>query len=223
LPRRPLNVDTTPYTGRSPKDKFLVREPGSDDRIWWGDVNAEISEAHFEGLREKVVEHLGRSDLYVVDAFAGADPKHRIAVRVVTNHPYHALFARTMFIDPSEQELRKPSRRLGPTRPGSSPIRHNELHGHFVPSTSREEAGRRQFYAGEIKSRSSAMNDRLPSRTSSRCTARRTGDVGTLVTFFGLSGTGDDARPIRSAGDRRRRARLGRRGRLNFEGGSYAR
>ena len=55
----PLAVDTGKHTGRSPKDKFVVREPGSEDRIWWGDVNAEISEEHFEGLREKVVAHLG--------------------------------------------------------------------------------------------------------------------------------------------------------------------
>ena len=71
----PLAVDTGKHTGRSPKDKFVVREPGSEERIWWGDVNAEISEEHFEGLREKVAAHLGGDDdLYVVDAFAGADP-----------------------------------------------------------------------------------------------------------------------------------------------------
>ena len=80
----PLAVDTGKYTGRSPKDKFVVREPGSEDRIWWGDVNAEFAEDRYEGLREKVAAHLGERDLYVVDAFAGADPKHRIAVRVVT-------------------------------------------------------------------------------------------------------------------------------------------
>src|SRR5918994_4067061 len=82
----PLAVDTGRHTGRSPKDKFVVREHGSEDRIWWGDVNAELAEERFEGLREKVVAHLGERDLYVVDAFAGADPKHRIAVRVLTNH-----------------------------------------------------------------------------------------------------------------------------------------
>src|SRR5687768_10832079 len=102
----PLAVDTGKHTGRSPKDKFVVREPGSEDRIWWGDVNAELAEDRFEGLRDKVAAHLGERDLYVVDAFAGADPKHRIALRVLTNHPYHALFARTMFIDPTEEELR---------------------------------------------------------------------------------------------------------------------
>src|SRR5581483_9294629 len=101
----PLVVDTGRFTGRSPKDKFVVREPGSEDRIWWGSVNQPLSEAHFEGLRAKVVSHLDAQDLYVVDAFAGADPEHRIAVRVVTGRPYHALFAKTMFIEPDEDDL----------------------------------------------------------------------------------------------------------------------
>src|SRR5215831_8593439 len=102
----PLAVDTGRFTGRSPKDKFLVEEDGSRERIWWGDVNQPISEEHFEGLRDKVAARLGAADpLYVVDAWAGADPAHRIGVRVVTAHPYHALFARTMFIDPTDDEL----------------------------------------------------------------------------------------------------------------------
>nr|MBA2643584.1 phosphoenolpyruvate carboxykinase (ATP) [Actinomycetota bacterium] len=80
----PLVVDTGAHTGRSPKDKFIVREPGSEDRIWWSDVNASITPAHFERLRERVAAHLGEGDVYVVDAFAGADPAHRIAVRIVS-------------------------------------------------------------------------------------------------------------------------------------------
>ena len=101
----PLVVDTGRHTGRSPKDKFVVREPGSEDRIWW-EGNQEFSEDAFERLRRKVTAHLSaEATLYVVDAFAGADPEHRIAVRVVTTHPYHALFARTMFIDPLPEEL----------------------------------------------------------------------------------------------------------------------
>ena len=63
------------------------------------------AEAHFDGLREKVVAHLDAQDLYVVDAFAGADEAHRISVRVITDRPYHALFARTMFIVPTAEEL----------------------------------------------------------------------------------------------------------------------
>ena len=98
----PLAVDTGTFTGRSPKDKFVVEEPGSQDRIWWGEINHPLPEDRFHGLRAKVVEHLeARDPLYVVDAFAGADPTHRIGVRVVTGSPYHALFAKTMFITPA--------------------------------------------------------------------------------------------------------------------------
>ena len=95
----PLVVDTGRHTGRSPKDKFIVREPSSEHRIWWGG-NGELDGDSFQGLRDKVVAFLdGQPVLYVINAFAGADHKHRIAVRVVTNRPYHALFAKTLFID----------------------------------------------------------------------------------------------------------------------------
>src|SRR5437763_994532 len=71
----PLVVDTGVHTGRSPKDKFIVREPGSADRIWWGDVNRELPEDKFDGLRDKVVTYLNRQPvLYIIDALAGADP-----------------------------------------------------------------------------------------------------------------------------------------------------
>ena len=90
----PLAVDTGAFTGRSPKDKFLVEEDSSQDRIWWGDVNQPLSEDHFDHLRDKVTAQLGAADaLYVIDAWAGVDPAHRIGVRVITAHPYDALFA----------------------------------------------------------------------------------------------------------------------------------
>src|SRR5438067_12583694 len=93
-----LDAETGQHTGRSPKDKFIVREPSSESRIWWGG-NGEIDEASFQGLRDKVVAFLDdQPTLYVVNAFPGADHQHRIAVRVVTNRPYHALFAKTLFI-----------------------------------------------------------------------------------------------------------------------------
>src|ERR687883_1728498 len=66
----PLVVDTGHHTGRSPNDKFVVREPGSEERIWWSDVNVELDEDGFERLREKLVSHLEGADLYVVDSFA---------------------------------------------------------------------------------------------------------------------------------------------------------
>src|SRR5919202_1517004 len=101
----PLCVDTGRYTGRSPKDKFVVREPGSEERIWWSKVNQPLDEERFEGLRGKVTSFLEGQDLYVVDSFAGADPAHRLAVRVITHSPWHALFAKTLFIDPTVEEV----------------------------------------------------------------------------------------------------------------------
>src|SRR5919201_220841 len=101
----PLVVDTGRHTGRSPKDKFVVREPESEERIWWGSVNQPLDEERFEALREKIVSYLEPRDLYVVDAFAGADPAHRLGVRVVTYSAWHALFAKTLFIDPTDEEL----------------------------------------------------------------------------------------------------------------------
>ena len=101
----PLAVDTGHHTGRSPNDKFVVRELGSEDRIWWSKINQDLEPEQFEGLRTKVVSHLEGQDLYVVDAFAGADPAHRLALRVITHSPWHALFAKTLFIDPTDEEL----------------------------------------------------------------------------------------------------------------------
>ena len=227
----PLAVDTGKHTGRSPKDKFVVREPGSEDRIWWGDVNAEISEEHFEGLREKVVEHIGDRGLYVVDAFAGADPKQRVAVRIVTNHPYHALFARTMFIDPTEDELRDfvpqalvlhaPALEADPktdgTRTGTFVVLHPSRQEVLIGGT---------FYAGEIKkSIFTLMNDLLPLAGvfPMHCSAN-VGDDGDVAIFFGLSGTGKttlSADPERSLiGDDEHG--WGDDGVFNFEGGCYA-
>ncbi len=73
----PFVVDTGKHTGRSAEDKFVVREPGSEDRIWWGKVNQPMSEEQFDRLRAKVAAHLGERDLYVSDHFAGADPDRR--------------------------------------------------------------------------------------------------------------------------------------------------
>src|SRR5919202_367280 len=101
----PLVVDTGDHTGRAPKDKFVVREPRSAGRIAWSEVNQAMDETDFQGLRDKIVRSLGRQDLYVVDAFAGADPAHRLGVRVITDSPWHALFAKTLFIDPTDEEL----------------------------------------------------------------------------------------------------------------------
>jgi phosphoenolpyruvate carboxykinase (ATP) len=227
----PMVVDTGRHTGRSPKDKFVVREPGSEDRIWW-DGNQEIGEDSFERLRDKVADHLGKeSTLYVVDAFAGADHAHRIAVRVVTTHPYHALFAKTMFIEPTLAELRTfepqalvlhaPALEAVPeddaTRTGTFIVLHPSRTEVLIGGT---------FYAGEIKkSIFTVMNDRLPLEgvLPMHCSAN-VGDDGRSAIFFGLSGTGKttlSADPERALiGDDEHG--WGDAGVFNLEGGCYA-
>ena len=226
-----LAVDTGEHTGRSPKDKLVVREPGSQDRIWWGDVNAPLEEDRFEGLRDKVTDYLGDRDLYVIDAYAGADPAHRVALRVVTDRPYHALFARTMFIDPSPEELRDfrpealvlhaPGLEADPgedgTRSGTFVVLHPTRQEVLIGGT---------FYAGEIKkSIFTLMNDRLPLHGlfPMHCSAN-VGEEGDVAIFFGLSGTG---KTTLSADPERRligddEHGWGENGIFNFEGGCYA-
>jgi phosphoenolpyruvate carboxykinase (ATP) len=228
----PLVVDTGIHTGRSPRDKFIVREPDSEDRIWWGPVNQPIAEDRFEGLRDKVAASLDEADLlYVVDAFAGAAPEHRIAVRVVTAHPYHALFARTLFIDPTEEELADfvpTALVLHAPEVEADPEEDETRTGTFVvlhPSRSEVVIGG-TYYAGEIKkSIFTVMNDRLPLEgvLPMHCSAN-VGDDGKVAVFFGLSGTGKttlSAEPSRKLiGDDEHG--WGDSGVFNIEGGCYA-
>jgi phosphoenolpyruvate carboxykinase (ATP) len=228
----PLVVDTGRFTGRSPRDKFVVREDGSEGRIWWGEVNAEISEEHFDGLRAKLVAHLENSDVYVIDAFCGAEPKHRLGVRVLTAHPYHALFAKTMFIEPTEAELagfepdvlvlHEPAVEADPqedgTRTGVFVCLHPTRGEILIGGT---------FYAGEIKkSVFTLMNDRLPLAgvMPMHCSANVSADGRDVAIFFGLSGTGKttlSADPSRKLiGDDEHG--WGDDGVFNFEGGCYA-
>ncbi len=193
----PLVVDTGRHTGRSPNDKFLVREPGSEDRIWWGTVNQSIDEARSESLRDKLTSFLEDQDLYVVDSFAGADPAHRLAVRVITDSAWHALFAKTLFIEPTEDELTEfepealvlhaPAVEADPdedrTRSPTFVLLHPTRAEILVGGT---------FYAGEIKkSVFTLMNDRLALEgvLPMHCSAN-VGDEGNVAVFFGLSGTG---------------------------------
>jgi phosphoenolpyruvate carboxykinase (ATP) len=227
----PLVVDTGRHTGRSPKDKFVVREPESEDRIWWSDVNQEIAEESFDGLREKLVDGLEAGDVYVVDAFAGADPEHRLAVRVVTESAWHALFVKTLFIDPAEEELDRfepralvlhaPSVEADPEEDGTRSETFVVLH----PTRQEVLIGGTE-YAGEIKkSIFTLMNDRLPldGVFPMHCSAN-VGDDDRVAVFFGLSGTGKTTLSAdlerRLIGDDEHG--WGPNGVFNIEGGCYA-
>ncbi|MFQ5896119.1 MAG: phosphoenolpyruvate carboxykinase (ATP), partial [Nitrospinota bacterium] len=100
-----LVVKTGAFTGRSPKDKLTVAEPSVKDHIWWGPVNRPFDPERFEPLFAKVKSYLQRKELFVFDGWAGADPEHRLGVRVVAEKAWHALFARTLFLRPTPEEL----------------------------------------------------------------------------------------------------------------------
>jgi phosphoenolpyruvate carboxykinase (ATP) len=224
----PLVVDTGKHTGRSPNDKFVVREPSSESRIWWGKVNQPLEPESFERLREKVTAYLGERDLYVVDAYAGADPAHRLAVRVITPVAFHALFARTMFLPPEEGDFTPDAVVLHAPGLEADPATDGTRSGTFIAlhPTRGEVLIGGTFYTGEIKkSVFTLMNDRLPLEGvfSMHCSAN-VGDAGDVAIFFGLSGTGKttlSADPARHLiGDDEHG--WGDSGVFNFEAGCYA-
>ena len=93
-------------TGRSPKDKRVVKHPDSENNVDWGPINIELDEHTFNVNRERAIDYLNtREELYVVDAYAGWDPKYRLSVRIVCTRAYHALFMQNMLIMPTAEEL----------------------------------------------------------------------------------------------------------------------
>src|SRR5450759_2349605 len=90
-----LAIVTAPYTGRSPNDKFITKEPTSEDDIWWGKINVPVSEVTFEALLGKMLAYFQGRDLFVKDVFAGADPNYRLHVRVVSELAVTGLFVHT--------------------------------------------------------------------------------------------------------------------------------
>src|SRR5437763_10713789 len=96
---------TGPRTGRSPRDRFLVADPSYREQIWWGTINRPLDPAAFDRLHDRVRAYLQGRDLFVFDGWACADPRHRLAVRVVADKAWHALFAHCLLLRPSPQEL----------------------------------------------------------------------------------------------------------------------
>ncbi len=226
-----LVVQTGKHTGRSPKDKFIVEEPGSSASVWWGEINQPISEARYEALRERVMDHLAGREVFVQDCYVGADPAHRRSLRVTTETAWASLFADNLFIRPSAEELERfepnfmvydaASLKADPARDGTRTetfilvhLRRREV---LIGGTS---------YAGEIKkSVFSVMNYLLPDEgvLPMHCSAN-VGERGDVAIFFGLSGTGKtslSADPERTLiGDDEHG--WGDSGVFNFEGGCYA-
>ncbi len=226
-----LVVSTGAHTGRSPQDRFIVEQPATRDAVDWNDINRPISQIHADRLREATLDYLSQRKCFVQDLDAGADPAYRLPIRIVTPSAWHALFAATMFIEPSE------------AAPSGQDPAFTVLHApDFEPEP--DEFGLRTStfivvdmeaavvliggtqYAGEIKkSIFSVMNFVLPERDvmpmHCSCNAGADGDV---ALFFGLSGTGKttlSADPDRIlVGDDEHG--WSDRGVYNFEGGCYA-
>ncbi len=227
----PLVVRTGEHTGRAPNDKYIVREPSSEDKVWWGPVNQAMTPEQFAGLYHRLLSYLEGKDLFVQDCFAGADRQYRVPIRVVSETAWHALFARNMFKQATTAEL---SRHV----PEFTVI--NVPNFHAKPEVDRTRSvvcvvihfGQKLIlvcgthYAGEIKkSIFTVMNYLLPQKNvlSMHCAAN-VGPRGDTAIFFGLSGTGKtslSADPARTLiGDDEHG--WSEQGIFNIEGGCYA-
>ena len=100
-----LVVNTGKFTGRAPKDRFIVEDDTTRETVWWGNINQPISEAHFDRLYSKIVGHLGDKKVYVRDMYAGADKTHRLRVRFINTFAWHNLFTYNMFLQPEDYKL----------------------------------------------------------------------------------------------------------------------
>jgi len=227
----PLVVRTGKHTGRSPEDKFIVEEPSSRDKIWWGKVNRPISEAHYDRLRARLVAECAEKDLYVQDCLIGADPVHQRRLRVYTETAWASVFARNLFRRPTAEQLDGfepnftiicvPSFKADPategTRTETAILLHLERMEIIIVGTE---------YAGEIKkSAFTVMNYLMPDEgVLPMHSSVNVGAAHDSVVFFGLSGTGKttlSADPLRSLiGDDEHG--WGPNGLFNFEGGCYA-
>ncbi len=220
-------------TGRSPGDKRIVRHPDSENDIWWGPINVEVSKTTFAINRERAIDYLNtHKRLYVVDGFAGWDPKEQIKVRIICSRPYHALFMWNMLIRPSDEELAnfgEPDYVI--FNAGQFPA-----NTHTTGMTSKTSVDlyfeEKEIvilgteYAGEMKKGIfTVMNYIMPKKDvlSMHCSANE-GKGGDVSLFFGLSGTG---KTTLSADDNRKLIGDDEHcwtddGVFNIEGGCYA-
>ncbi|MBI3894806.1 MAG: phosphoenolpyruvate carboxykinase [Acidobacteria bacterium] len=227
----PLVVNTGRYTGRSPNDKFIVQEPGSEDHIWWGPVNRPFEAEQFDRIYQRVLAFLQGRELFVQDCFVGADPSYRKPLRVITELAWHSLFSRNMFVRPDWSKVHQHV-------PEYTIISVPNFHAVPALDGTRSEAfilvhfGKKLVliggtsYAGEIKkSVFTIMNYCLPLENifSMHCSANIGSEQDTAI-FFGLSGTGKTTLSTdperRLIGDDEHG--WSDRGVFNFEGGCYA-
>ena len=229
----PLVVRTGEYTGRSPNDRFFVKEPGSEHRIRWGAGNRPFDPQQYDSIRARFMAYLSGKELFVQDCYVGADGEHRLPIRIITKMAWHSLFARNMFLPETDPE------RLARHVPAFTVICAPGFHSRPEMDSTRSEVfilihfGRKEvliggtLYAGEIKkSIFTVMNYLLPQRgvLPMHCSASYGKDENDVSVLFGLSGTGKtslSADPEQTlVGDDEHG--WCDRGVFNFEGGCYA-
>ena len=228
----PFVAVTAPHTGRSPNDKFVVKEQSTEQDVDWGKVNQPITTEKFDVLLGDVRNYLNkRDDLFVQDLYCGADPTHRLSVRYVSPSAWHMAFVRNMFIRPDIADLASFDPNftvLHAPEFQADPAKHGTRTGTFIVLNLAQRmiliGGTR--YAGELKkSMFTVMNYYMPKQgvLSMHCSAN-TGKAGDTALFFGLSGTGKttlSADPERNLiGDDEHG--WSKDGTFNFEGGCYA-
>jgi phosphoenolpyruvate carboxykinase (ATP) len=227
-----LAIDTGEFTGRSPKDKFIVKDAGTADSVWWSQFNIPIEGDKFDALYHKMCAYLTGRDVYVRDAYVCADPQFRLNLRVITEYPWSNMFAHNMFLRPTEDELMT----IQPEwhvicAPGFMAVPHldgtRQHNFAIVDFTKKKVLIGGTGYTGEIKKGIfSVLNYILPHERnvlSMHCSAN-VGENGDTAVFFGLSGTGKTT--LSSDPDRRLigddEHGWSENGIFNFEGGCYA-
>lgn len=193
-----IMCDTGAFTGRSPKDKFIVRDKKTQDTVWWGEINFPIEGKYFDQLHQKMLSYLEGKDIYVRDAYAGAHPDYQLRLRVVNTQAWQNLFCYNMFLRPKTSELEKfepnftilciPEFKADPAVDGV-----RQANFTMIDFTKRIILIGGSGYAGEMKKGIfSVLNYTLPKEEgvlSMHCSAN-VGDDNDTAIFFGLSGTG---------------------------------
>ncbi|WP_394355333.1 phosphoenolpyruvate carboxykinase (ATP) [Pararhodonellum marinum] len=227
-----LMADTGKFTGRSPKDRFIVKDEKTADTVWWGDINIPFDEENFDRLHEKMLYFLADREIYIRDAYAGADPNYRLNLRIVNTFAWHNLFCHNLFLRPKKEELEEfepnftiicaPGFEADPALDGT-----RQKNFAILNMTKRIILIGGTAYAGEMKKGIfSVLNYLLPHEhgvLSMHCSAN-VGEKGDTAIFFGLSGTGKttlSADPKRGLiGDDEHGWNENKV--FNFEGGCYA-
>jgi phosphoenolpyruvate carboxykinase (ATP) len=194
----PFVVSTGKHTARAAADKYITREATTEDKVWWGEYNRPFTPANFNTLLARLQGYLQGRDIFVQDCYAGADPDHRLPVRIITEHAWHALFARTMLLKPRtlDQYRKHVPEFTVICAPGfaASPIIDSTRSETFIIANFAERLAiiGGSAYAGEIKKTIfTVMNFLLPldGVLPMHCSAN-VGPAGDSALFFGLSGTG---------------------------------